>query len=55
MGITNAKITNLTIETARIEPLLPIQEEIQEVVIRRRILRKEENNCYTSLINKNNS
>ena len=29
MGITNAKITNLTIETARIEPLLPIQEEIK--------------------------
>ena len=34
MGIINAKITNLTIETARIEPLLPIQEEIQEVVIK---------------------
>jgi len=50
MGITNAKITNLTIETAKIGPLLPIQEEIKG-----RRFKKGGKRCSTSLINKNNS
>jgi len=50
MGITNAKIANLTIDTATIAPLLPIQEEIKG-----RSFKKGGNRCYTSLINKNNS